>query len=159
MNLVIKSIDEQYRAVVAAYVKENWGSSVMISRGKVYHVDKLPGYIVLIDEKLKGIVTYHMDGADCEIISLDSMLEKQGVGSLLIEAVIKNAQLNECRRVWLITTNDNTNAIRFYQRRGFDIVAIHRNAVFEARKVKPEIPLLGFDDIPIRHEIEMERSL
>lgn len=159
MNLVIKSIDEQYRALVVEYIKENWGSPVMVSRGKAYHADKLPGYIVLMDGELKGIATYHIEGADCEIISLDSMVENQGIGSLLLEEIVKVAQRSTCRRIWLITTNDNTHAIRYYQKRGFDMVAIHRNAVFEARKIKPQIPLLGVDDIPIRHEIELEKLL
>ncbi len=58
-----------------------------------------------------------------------------------------------------MTTNDNTPALRFYQRRDFDLVSIHRNAVKEARKLKPEIPDVGMDGINIRHEIEMEYLL
>ena len=69
------------------------------------------------------------------------------------------AKKNGCRRVWLITTNDNTYAIRFYQKRGFDMAAIHRNAINESRKIKPQIPLTGFDKIPILHEIEFEMML
>jgi acetolactate synthase regulatory subunit len=61
--------------------------------------------------------------------------------------------------VWLITTNDNPSAIRLYQKRGFDIIALHVNAVRESRKIKPEIPLKGYDDIPILYEIEFERML
>jgi len=29
------------------------------------------------------------------------------------------------RRVFLITTNDNLHALDFYQRRGFELVAVH----------------------------------
>jgi RimJ/RimL family protein N-acetyltransferase len=69
------------------------------------------------------------------------------------------ARLHGCKRVWLITTNDNTHAIRYYQKRGFDLVAIHRNAIDASRKIKPQIPLTGFDGIPILHEIEFEMML
>jgi RimJ/RimL family protein N-acetyltransferase len=62
-------------------------------------------------------------------------------------------------RVWLITTNDNTAALRFYQRLGFDLVALHRDAVDAARSIKPSIPLVGNDGIPIRHELELELRL
>jgi len=55
-----------------------------------------------------------------------------------------------------MTTNDNTAALRFYQKWGFLLVAVHRNAVEQARKLKPEIPLTGIDGIPLRDEIELE---
>ncbi|HEX7715028.1 MAG TPA: GNAT family N-acetyltransferase, partial [Bacillota bacterium] len=61
-----------------------------------------------------------------------------------------------CQRLWLITTNDNLAAIRFYQLRGFVLVALHRDAIAQSRKLKPEIPLRGIDGIPIRDEIELE---
>jgi hypothetical protein len=56
----------------------------------------------------------------------------------------------------LVTTNDNLNALRFYQKRGFVLVAVHRNALEVSRKLKPEIPLVGMDSIPLRDEIELE---
>jgi ribosomal protein S18 acetylase RimI-like enzyme len=73
--------------------------------------------------------------------------------------VKKSATLKGCRRLWLITTNDNTDALRFYQKHGFMLVAVHRNAIEESRKLKPEIPLIGNNNIPIRDEIELEMML
>ena len=73
--------------------------------------------------------------------------------------VNKIAQAQEFRRVWLITTNDNTPAVRFYQKKGFSLVAVYRNAIEASRKLKPEIPLKGIDGIPIRDEIELELLL
>jgi ribosomal protein S18 acetylase RimI-like enzyme len=64
--------------------------------------------------------------------------------------------MNRCSRVWLVTTNDNTYAIRFYQKQGFNICNIYLNTINKSRELKPEIPLKGFDDIPILHEIEFE---
>ncbi|UCC16424.1 MAG: hypothetical protein JSU58_08645, partial [Dehalococcoidales bacterium] len=58
-----------------------------------------------------------------------------------------------------ITTNDNTHAIRFYQRYGFKIATIYPNSMEEARKIKPEIPFTGNDGIPLRDEIEFEIHL
>ena len=48
------------------------------------------------------------------------------------------------------------HALGFYQKRGFRLVAVHPGAVNESRKLKPEIPLIGNDGIPIRDEIELE---
>ncbi len=61
--------------------------------------------------------------------------------------------------MWLITTNDNTGALRFYQKAGFRIVAAHRDAIALARRFKPEIPLVESPSIPIRDEIELELRL
>jgi hypothetical protein len=57
------------------------------------------------------------------------------------------------------TTNDNTRALRFYQRAGFHLTALRPGAVTAARKSKPEIPELGEDGIPIRDEIELTMEL
>jgi len=92
---------------------------------------------------------------DCEIISLDSLVPSVGIGTALVEAVKETARAHNCKRIWLTTTNDNLNALRFYQKRGFILVTIHRDAVNIARKYKP-IPLTGADGIPIRDEIELE---
>lgn len=109
--------------------------------------------------KVAGFITYNIVEKSCEIVTINSYRERIGVGSALIEAV-KQAALSEgCKRLWLITTNDNLHALRFYQKRGFELVAVYRNALAEARKLKPEIPLTGMDDIPLRDEIELELPL
>jgi hypothetical protein len=59
----------------------------------------------------------------------------------------------------LITTNDNIDAIRFYQRRGMRLVAVHRDAVDDARRAKPSIPMIGEYGIPIHDELEFELQL
>jgi RimJ/RimL family protein N-acetyltransferase len=81
------------------------------------------------------------------------------VGGALLEAMAERARQEGARRLWLVTTNDNIRAIRFYQKRGWDICALHRDAVAQSRKLKPQIPLTGEDGIPIRHEIEFEKYL
>jgi hypothetical protein len=64
-----------------------------------------------------------------------------------------------CRKIWTITTNDNLDAMRFYQRRGFRIAAVRPGAVAAARRLKPTIPELGEHGIPIRDEIELALTL
>jgi ribosomal protein S18 acetylase RimI-like enzyme len=75
---------------------------------------------------------------------------------MLIDEVIKKAREKSRGRVWLITINDNTHAIRFYQKRGFSLVGLHINAIQKSREIKPQIPLYGIDNIPILHGIEFE---
>jgi GNAT superfamily N-acetyltransferase len=159
MKLDIASINDEDREFIVRYISRNWGSSVIVTRGKVHRTEELPGFVALMDREIKGIVTYNIYESDCEIVSLDNLSERCGVGSSLIEKVTSIAQQNHCRKIWLITTNDNVHAIRFYQIRGFDLVALHRFAVNEARRIKPQIPFIGIDDIPILHEIEFEKVL
>ncbi|HOK43965.1 MAG TPA: GNAT family N-acetyltransferase [Thermoclostridium caenicola] len=159
MEIQIRAVTQKDRSTVAGLLSELWGSEIIVSRGKVYHAANLPGFLAWVDGQIKGMITYHIENDQCEIVTLDSMLENFGIGSALVDSVVQKARTAGCRRVWLITTNDNIHAIRFYQRRGFDMAALHRNAIEESRKIKPQIPLKGLDDIPIRHEIEFELCL
>jgi N-acetylglutamate synthase-like GNAT family acetyltransferase len=96
---------------------------------------------------------------ECEIVTLDSLKPGRGVGSVLVKTAIKKALSEQCQRVWLITTNDNLYALEFYRKIGFELVAIYRGAVENSRKVKPCIPELGNNGIPIQDEIELEMIL
>ncbi len=157
--LEVKPIDMKIRKDVINTITENWGSTVIVSKGKIHSVESLPGFVAGEYDQLKGIITYTIQDDECEIVSLDSLVEKQGIGTLLINRVIEEAKMHKCSRVWLITTNDNTPAIRFYQKRGFSFAGIYINAIQESRRLKPQIPLTGIDDIPILHEIEFEKVL
>jgi ribosomal protein S18 acetylase RimI-like enzyme len=138
---------------------EHWGSEEMITRGKVYHPEQLDGFVVENDGEWIGLLTYVIEGGECEVMSLDSLREGQGIGSKLIDQAMEEARTRGCRRLFLITTNDNLNALGFYQKRGFEIAAIHRGALNESRKRKPSIPLIGYNNIPLRDEIELEMLL
>ena len=138
---------------------EHWGGEEMIARGNIYRPEQLEGFVIEEDEEWIGLLTFLVKDGDCEVISLDSLHQGQGLGSRLIDQVIQEARTQGCRRLFLITTNDNLNALGFYQRRGFEIAAVYRGAVNESRKRKPGIPLVGYDNIPLRDEIEVEMSL
>ncbi|QBD81538.1 GNAT family N-acetyltransferase [Ktedonosporobacter rubrisoli] len=144
---------------LSRFLQEHWGSTRVISRGVIHEADKLPGFVAIWQGQPSGLLTYHIQDRECEIVSLDSTQSGIGIGSALIEASSKAARQAGCKRLWLITSNDNLSALRFYQKRGFALVAIHRNAIEQARKLKPEIPLSGNDGIPIRDEIELELLL
>jgi GNAT superfamily N-acetyltransferase len=156
VDFIISEISDADRRLVSNFISDIWGSSLSVSRGRIYDTAKLPGFICKENDKTIGLVTYNIDSGDCEIVTLDSKMNNKGLGTRLINKVIEKAKANNCKRVWLITTNDNTHAIRFYQKRGFEWVGFYRDAMKESRKLKPEIPELGNDDIPIKHEIEFE---
>jgi GNAT superfamily N-acetyltransferase len=133
-----------------------WGSTEVVSCGVLHDASRLPGFVAWREETTMGLITYNIVKEDCEIVTLDSLVEGIGIGTALIAAVLDHAKGVGCRRVWLITTNDNLKAMCFYQRRGFHVVAIHSDVIKEYRKIKPSIPETGMYGNPIRDEIKFE---
>lgn len=159
-DLAIVPLTEADRDWVERFWIERWGAPMVAGHGAVYRARDLPGFVAEVDGERVGLLTCHLDSAgNCEIVTIDSLRPARGIGTALIEAVVALARDRGCRRVWLITTNDNLTALRFYQKRGFVLVALHRNAVDAARRLKPEIPISGEHGIPIRDELELEYSL
>ncbi len=111
----------------------------------------------LVAGDLAGVLTYVIDGTDCEVLTLHAEPRQAGAGTALIEAVKRLADEAGCTRLWLITTNDNVDALRFYQRRGFRLKALHAGAVDDSRaRLKPQISKIGDYGIPLRDELELE---
>ena len=133
-----------------------WGSRRVVSKGRLFYPEKLDGLIAMRGGRPVGLLTFRFENGECEVVTLDSFLEGQGVGSTLLNAVRDRATSEGCHRLWLITTNDNLRALGFYQKWGLKIAAVHRDALEESRKIKPEIPMIGKNGIPLRDEIEME---
>ncbi len=132
---------------------QQWGSEEMYIHGDVVRYDQVEGFVF---GEWAGLATFIVRGHECEITSLDSLQQGKGIGTALIDEVTREAKERKCRRLFLITTNDNLHALGFYQRRGFSLAAVHRGAVNESRKLKTSIPLIGENNIPLRDEIELE---
>lgn len=152
----VRPTTESDKEWITSFLEEHWGSTRFVTRGRLFFADENPGFIVVKDKKPVGLITYEILGDECEITTLNSLAEGRGIGTALINAVKDSTLQAGCKRLFLITTNDNTHAIRFYQRYGFIIANIYLNSMEEARKIKPEIPFTGNDGIPLRDEIEFE---
>jgi GNAT superfamily N-acetyltransferase len=144
---------------VRTLLTQRWYSPRIVTRGRVHQADQLPGFIAEDASGLLGLTTYRLEAGQCEVVTLDSLAGRRGIGTALLAAVQAAARAAGCRRLWLITTNDNLQALRFYQRRGLVLAALHRDALRESRKLKPEIGAIGADGIPLRDEIELELRL
>ena len=127
----------------------------MISSGKIYRPEQLEGFVVEEDHKWVGLLTFFIEDNESEVTSINSLSEGQRIGTMLLSKAIEGARERNCRRIFLITTNDNLKALGFYQKRYFELVAIYRGAVHDSRKLKPSIQLIGYNDIPLRDEIEL----
>ncbi|HIU45657.1 MAG TPA: GNAT family N-acetyltransferase [Candidatus Fimadaptatus faecigallinarum] len=155
----ISPIAPAQRPAINALIASEWAGPIIVSRGAAHDTSNANGFMAMDGDTLVGYALYEIAQGQCELLVLQSMVENTGVGTALINAVIDVARAAGCVRVWLITTNDNLHAIRFYQRFGFELDAVRIGAIAESRKLKPSIPLTGCDDIPIKHEFEFGYAL
>lgn len=175
----IRPLEREDREWVAHFLDERWGSTQIVSRGRALYGHLLAGFVA---ERIKppeaddepvgdedateenpavhmekiGLLTYNVEEDECEIVTLDSLDEEHGIGTALVDELKQAAKESKIKRLWCIITNDNLPALRFWQKRDFSLVKIHRNAIEEARRLKPQIPITGKQGIPIRDEIELE---
>jgi ribosomal protein S18 acetylase RimI-like enzyme len=137
-----------------------WHSLRVARRGELVHPLDHPMLVAEENRRLVALLTYVVTGADCEVLTLHVDDRRRGLGSTLIAEVKEIARRAGCTRLWVLTTNDNVDALRFYQRRGFRLAAVRAGAVDASRTfLKPEIPAIGAHGIPIRDEIELEQEL
>lgn len=110
--------------------------------------------------ELVGVLTYVPGVAEAEILTLNAARRWEGTGTALVAALEGLAAGQGWGRLWVLTTNDNVDALRFYQRRGFRLTGLHAGAVDRARaQLKPEIPPAGEYGIPLRDELVLEKAL
>jgi N-acetylglutamate synthase-like GNAT family acetyltransferase len=139
---------------------QTWGGDIFVSRGKIQKVDDFTGgFVAEISGQNIGFVAYTTTVSEIEITGLLSLREKIGIGSSLVKAVINLAKKQKIKKICLVTTNDSLNAIGFWQKRGFKLVKVYPDAMEYTRKLKPSIPLIGENGIPLRDEIELEMIL
>ena len=157
MELVLSR--PEHRPALEVFLRDS--NALRVARRGVL-VDSLdhPAVLAWSDGDLTGVATYVVDGDVCELLTLYAAIPLTGIGSALLTAVQDIARDAGCQRLWVVTTNDNLEALRFYQRRGFRLVLIRPGAVDRSRDtLKPEIPRSGAYDIPLRDELELEMTL
>ena len=136
-------------------MSDKFGGPLQARRGELLDVLALPGFIAERDDRTIGLATYRLENDECEIAFIATLERHAGVGTALLNALLR--AVSQCDRIWLVTTNDNLEALRFYQRRGFVLSALRPGAVDQARKeLKPQISTVGEFGIPLRDEIELE---
>ena len=156
-RLRVRHRDERDDDEVESFLAER--NALHVARlGRMEHALDNPALVAERDGALVGVLTYVLGEGGCEILTLHARERFAGTGSALIERVEELAADAGCVRLWVITTNDNVDALRFYQRRGFRLAALHRGAVDESRAhLKPEIPRIGDHGIDLRDEFELEK--
>jgi len=156
----VRPLTDADRVWAEAFLLERWGSTRAAAHGVLFHPVQLGGFVAELDRAPVGLATYAIDGDACELVTLDAAREGAGVGTALVEAVADAGRTAGCTRLVVTTTNENEHAQGWYARRGFALVAVHAGAVDRSRaELKPEIPATDDRGVPIRDELEYERSL
>ena len=149
-------IDQSHCEFIDSLLSAHFGSGRVVSLGRLHDSASLPGFVALLDGAPSGFVVYELRERDCEIVAIASVTKRRGVARGLVSEVRSVARKAGCERLVLVTTNDNLAAQAFYAALGFSPVAVHKGAVTRARRIKPEIPVLGEGGIPIEDELEYE---
>jgi GNAT superfamily N-acetyltransferase len=154
--MVIRDKSDHDAAWVEALLQARWGGTTIVVHGEAIDATRLPS---LIAGERDGLATYRLRGDEAELMSLDAVEPGRGTGTRLLDALLERLRQQGVRRIWVTTTNDNLVALAFYQRRGFEIRRVRPDAVEAARHIKPAIPLVAENGIPIRDEIDLCREL
>jgi GNAT superfamily N-acetyltransferase len=154
--MVVRERTKQDADWIVELLQERWGGTTMVVHGQVVDLLRLPALVV---ERAQGLATYRIQDGDAELMSLDAVYPGKGVGTLLLEALIDQLSQHNVSCLWVTTTNDNLAALRFYQCRGVKLRRLRPGAVDQARLLKPTIPRLGENGIPIRDELDLCREL
>jgi ribosomal protein S18 acetylase RimI-like enzyme len=125
-SIIVSGIEPCDSEWVRTFLMQHFGSTRVVSRGVIDQADELPGFVALYDNERRALLTYSHASSELEVVTLHAATPGLGLGSRLLLAARARACHLRCRRMWLITTNDNEPAIRFYERRGMRIAAIHR---------------------------------
>lgn len=158
-EIAVREIEPGDRDWVRSFLRQHFGSTKVVSRGVMHRADDLPGFIAMLRGEASALLTYCVMNSELEVVSLHAAIAGRGLGSRLLAEARDRARDLRCRRLWLITTNDNEPAIAFYLRWGMHLAATHRGAIAESRKLKPEISYFGVGGRPIEDEIEFELLL
>jgi GNAT superfamily N-acetyltransferase len=145
--------------LITQLMDKYWGGEPLVIRARNYYPSKLNGLIATRGSDIAGFLFFGIQKNSCEIVVFEVFDKFIGLGTLMLNRLINLVKKKGCERIFLMTSNDNLDALRFYQRRGFHICGIHLDSVKESRKMKPAIPLNGEYGIPLRDEIDLEMLL
>lgn len=154
----VRPIESGDRLWVIGRLEDAFGNVTVARKGVLVDASVLPGFVAtdLGGGRPVGLLIYNVAHGECEVVAIISTEESRGVGRALMEAARVRAEASGCSRLWLITTNDNARAFRFYQLWGMDLCAFYRHGARRSREVKPSLPQRGADGIPLEHELEFE---
>ena len=150
--------NEQSQAV--ALLDAELGGRLQARLDEVHDVLSMPAIGAAAHERLVGIACSRWSGIGSSSPRWPSLvLTGWAVSAASWSKPCRAGIAQGASELWLVTTNDNLDALRLYQRHGFHLDRVHPGAVDRARRQKPSIPALGEFGIPLRDELVLIRRL
>lgn len=128
------------------------GGPVVVSDGALHDLRRYPGFVAWRDGGRAGFLIHRSDAEALEILALRALRRREGIGSALLAAAERVAAEAAVPTLTLCTTNDNQEALRFYQRRGFA-------TVLRLKGFDPARVFEGRHGIPIRDVIVLAKTV
>ncbi len=143
-------------AEVAGRWRDGWGE-IIVSIPHVYRAGDVEGSFALDSGEPVALVTWAAHGGEAEIVSLDAFVPGHAYGRAALRAAETRLVTSGISRLVLFTTNDNLGAQSIYLREGWRLVAVHLDAMDRVRAIKPGVPQIGMNDLPLRDMWEFEK--
>ncbi len=156
MGVRVRPLRSEDRAWAASLILERWDDEIVVGHGHTWRPAELDGFVAQDDDGTRvGLLTFDVAGGVLEVVTIDALRAREGIGSALMLAAIERAHA-AALSVRVMTTNDNAPAVAFYEELGFRIVEVREGAVAESRSIKPSIPMVGVGGVPITDEVLLE---
>lgn len=159
MALDIRDFEDDDRAWARQLIEEHQDGDHRVARlGELLDPTEQEGIVAELDGRPIGLLTVHETDRGLEVLTLHSEVGGVGAGTRLLETALRVAEASHAPRLWLVTTNDNVDAIGWYLRRGMTVADVHAGAVDADRAaVKSSIPSTNrLNGLPIRDLVELE---
>ncbi len=138
------------------------GGRQVVSQGVLHTLAEHPGLVAEEDSQPIGYAIYREEARACELLAIQVITQWRGYGSALLDALEDRCRGRGLESIRLSTTNDNLPALRFYQRRGYRLEALHPGEFANVLRLKgldPDHEVTGIDGVPIRDEIVLGKVL
>lgn len=159
MALDVRDFEPRDHGWARRLVGDHQGGDHRVARlGELLDPLEQEGIVAELDGRPVGLLTVHEGARGLEVLTLHTEATGLGAGTRLLETALRVAAASAAPRLWLVTTNDNVDSIRWYLRRGMRVAAVHPGAVDQDRAaLKPHLPSRNPDNgIPIRDLVELE---
>ena len=98
-DIGICEIDSADRDWVRSFLRQQFRSTTVVSRGVVHQADELPGFIATFRGERSALLTYLVTNGELEVVSLHAAIPGRGLGSRLLAAARDRARELRCRRL------------------------------------------------------------